>query len=220
MDNFIRKKLTFYKLDGTDFNLSDYYKVVSEFEINPEEYVQCDEFIFSHPIVEGKPLTISNVIFPKVNGSITFKIAKNNNIVKFNKNIVSKLDESKHIKNVSSTVKKSKPFPKVPDEFASELEKKQYERKIVMGNFNDRKITFYKLDGTDFTLKDFYKVVSGFKINPKEYVQCDEFSFKNPVIEDEPLTITNVIIPKFNRDDIFSIGPKLDEEIVVNSESV
>ena len=94
-------------------------------------------------------------------------------------------------------VKKSKPVPRPPTETASELEKKLYERKIVMGNFNDRKITFIKPDGTDFLLSEYHKVVADFKVNPKALVQCDEFSFEKPDTEEGPVPPTVVFIPKF-----------------------
>lgn len=92
-----------------------------------------------------------------------------------------------------TAVKKARPVPRVPDESATEYEKKVYEKKIIMSNFNDGKISFITPDGTDFLLRDYHKLVAQFKVNQCAMIQGDELFFENSVtgIPDR------VFIPKF-----------------------
>ena len=96
-----------------------------------------------------------------------------------------------------SIVKKSKPVPRIPNESASDFEKKIYERKLIKSDFNNKKITLIKHDESDFLLSEYHKIASEFNVDPRIYVKCDEFSFENPDVDGVSVAPTIVLIPKF-----------------------
>jgi hypothetical protein len=195
MKSFNDKKVTFIKPDGSDFLLSEYHKVVALFKSNPKNYVQCDEFSLDDPHWNVPP-TI--VLIPKTKEIVTQKLVEN----------VASADQ-KITKKV--ILKKTKPLhvESVPDDSASDLEKRTYERKIIMRRFNDHKISFIKPDGSDFLLSEYHKVISLFKKDPRNCVQCDEFLFENPEFNGNPTPLTIVLIPKFKE----IVSPPLDENV-------
>jgi hypothetical protein len=175
MANFNDGMITFIKLDGSDFLLSEYHQVVKDFKRDPRAYIQCNEFNFDNlnPVDGEQPLSTQTVLIPK------FKWCKS----KFNygspavnekksSREKSSLAESDYIQN-----KKQEKISRKKSRLAESdyIRNKKQEKRAVMRDFNDSKITFIKLDGSDFLLSEYHQVVNDFKRDPKAYVQCEEF---------------------------------------------